>query len=72
LLNQWTCDGCSEVVKLILQHEWVVNCLLLELVKLWRLIESNLADLVVHRSLELCLSDILWCRWCWGLYEEGY
>lgn len=58
LLDQWACNRAVEALELFLLGERIVNCLL-EGVKLWRLIEAGLSDLVLDRALELCLSNVL-------------
>lgn len=67
LLNEWARNGSVE--KLIL-YERIVDSLWLKLIELWWLIETRLADLIVHGSLELCLSNVL-CRSYGWLFEKG-
>lgn len=56
---------------LFLNTKGIVKSLRLELIKLWRLVESNLSDLVLYGALELCLSDVVLYWSLWGLQVKG-
>lgn len=58
LLDQWACNGAVEALELFLLGERIVN-ILLEWIELWWLVKAGLSDLVLHRALELCLSNVL-------------